>query len=83
MSPDIFTLDAVEEFVEQFTNVDNSGTILGICLFGNLNQLVKMLLTIRVKLETHPNDTSVKVSFYCELSLFLVLFLALSVFIWV
>ena len=37
---------------------------------GNLNQLVKMLLTIRVKLETHPNDTSVKVSFYCELSLF-------------
>ena len=52
MSPDIFTLDAVEEFVEQFTNVDNSGTILGIRLFGNLNQLVKMLLTIRVKLET-------------------------------
>ena len=83
MSPDIFTLDAVEEFVEQFTNVDNSGTILGIHLFGNLNQLVKMLLTIRVKLETHPNDISVKVSFYCELSLFLVLFLALSVFIWV
>ena len=70
MSPDIFTLDAVEEFVEQFTNVDNSGTILGIRLFGNRNQLVKMLLNIRVKLETHPNDTSVKVSFYCELSLF-------------
>ena len=63
MSPDIFTLDAVEEFVEQFTDVDNSGTILGICLFGNLYQLVEMLLNIRVKLETHPNNTSVKFPF--------------------
>ena len=25
MSPEIFSLDAVEEFVEQYTNVDDSG----------------------------------------------------------
>ena len=25
MSPEIFSLDAVEEFVEQYTNIDDSG----------------------------------------------------------
>ncbi|RMX56153.1 hypothetical protein pdam_00012086 [Pocillopora damicornis] len=45
VSPDIFTLDAVEEFVEQFTNVDNSDTST------ELQNILSPFLLRRVKSE--------------------------------
>lgn len=61
VSPDIFTLDAVEEFVEQFTDVDNSDTST------ELQNILSPFLLRRVKSEVMahlPRKTEVRSAFY-------------------